>query len=313
MSGSASGKRFDEEVEASWQQFETALVQRLAGLGHESMVLDIGGRGSDEVEPYVQFIGSGAAGLRAEVSSNHYLGDSHRLGRRQHQALRALGWGAPGRREDNRNWHIDFDLDLVELAASTAVTTLRRVFGVISPAFLPGSRDDEVQAEPPAVDDEAEPFEIGFPTSPDDLQAMVAQVLRERGQDDGLEPDGDGDICVMTGAERGPSHLWVRASASRPALEFWGVVLAEVTDRRQALLEVNVLNRRTPFMRFSLRGEAVFYSSDLGAEPLVAAQFNGRVDYIVQTLTEVAADLAETVNGFPEKRRIPRRPTAESA
>src|SRR5690606_25310368 len=122
--------------------------------------------------------------------------------------------------------------DLVELAASTAVTTLRRVFGVISPAFLLDEDDDEAQQPPEAVETEVECFEIGFPGSPDELQAMVAAILRDRGQDDGLEPDSDGDLCVMTGAERGPSHLWVRPSGTHPAVEFWGAVLAEVTDRR---------------------------------------------------------------------------------
>lgn len=98
-----------------------------------------------------------------------------------------------------------------------------------------------------------------------------------------------------------------------PAVSFLGVVLGEVSNAPQALLEINVLNRREPFLSFSLQNDAIFFHSDLSAAPLAAHQFTARVDLVFGRLPDLAADLDQVVNGFPEKRPLPPRPHRESA
>ena len=293
---------FDEALEASWGRFEADLLRRLTSLGDGYLVISTGPRQDDGASPYVQFAGSPGE-LRGEVSSNRYLGSGSKLTRADHQALRALGWAAPGRGVATSNWRIDVDLDMARLLTGMAVATLRQVLGVISPDFL---LDDDHQSEVQA--EEAERFVIGNAESPEQLMEMVGQILVERGQDS-AEPDGDGDLLV-----EGPrGFCWVQARRDLPAVTFWGTVLSDVTNLQQALLEINVLNRRVPLVRFSLRGDAILFHSDLGAVPLVGDQFNARVDFLFARIPEIALDLDETVNGLKQARKIPPRPQRDSA
>lgn len=293
---------FDEALEASWGRFEAELLRRLMSLGDGFLIISTGPPLDDGASPYVQFASSPGE-VRGEVSSNRYLGSGSKLTRADHQALRALGWIAPGRGTANSNWHIDVDLDIAPLLTGMAVATLRQVLGVISPDFL--LRDDD---QPEVEAEEAERFVLGCAESPEQLMEMVSQILVERGQE-AAEPDGDGDLFV-----EGPrGFCWVQARRDLPAVTFWGTVLSDVTNLQQALLEINVLNRRVPFVRFSLSGDTILFHSDLGAVPLVADQFDARVDFLFARIPEIALDLDETVNGLKQARKIPPRPHRDSA
>lgn len=128
---------FDETLEAAWGRFEANLVARLESLGDAVFVLEVECEDPAGGAPYGQFAGSGDV-LRGKASSNRFLAPGNKLSRRDHQALRALGWAAPGRGVHTSNWRVELGVDLAELLAGMAVSTLRQVFGVISPEFMVG-------------------------------------------------------------------------------------------------------------------------------------------------------------------------------
>jgi hypothetical protein len=95
--------------------------------------------GSHTPPYYVQFACDGNEGFRAEAVSNQFLPDRWRLSEKAGQTLFGLGWSAPD--QDAQPPKVNYWRDwpgppaLPELAQS-AVSTLRRVYGVTSPSQL---------------------------------------------------------------------------------------------------------------------------------------------------------------------------------
>ncbi len=290
------GERFEVELESAWSRFEADLTALLRSLGQRRHRVEV-----DSVElaggRYVEFVGREGGPVVALVSGNTNLVSDHRLDKRQHAGLRALGWQRPSPRSNGDWWH-ESESGMEDYLASMAVTTLRRVLGVVSPEFL---------ATPPAAPDRSEPatddegFQMGFPTSAGEAAEMVVRILAEGGQEDVEGPDDDGDIAVMSG----DFFCYARPRSDMPVVTLWGVLLHRVTRRQQALAEVNVRNRREPMLRLSLDGGAIIWRCDVPADPLVAGQLRHRIAYVRHRIAEIGTDLDDTVLGVKDHKPRP--------
>ncbi len=127
---------------SEWAGFETRLADCLESMAEgEFVVIDAGAR-------YVQFAGAGDDGVRAEASSNVFLGSSDaRITERDGAAMAALGWHLPdhpapgpsvaGESAGSPNYYLDAGqpVDFGSLA-HMAVSTFRLVFEVEQVASL---------------------------------------------------------------------------------------------------------------------------------------------------------------------------------
>lgn len=94
--------------------------------------------------PYVQVMADGH-GLRAEVSSDHFLHPRYWLDERQARALAQAGWSAPDETCPN-HWR-EVRAGRTAEVARALVSVLRDVFGVVHPAFLVDALDVVVDDE----------------------------------------------------------------------------------------------------------------------------------------------------------------------
>ena len=108
--------RFDDEVLASWGQFEARVGEALAAIGDDSFSIDLEGE-TDETGafPYVQFIGYSDM-IRAEVAGNDVLDPAYRMDVDQENALVAMGWQRPSDVE-SPNWWFDVPRDQADVRA----------------------------------------------------------------------------------------------------------------------------------------------------------------------------------------------------
>jgi len=288
------GERFEVELESGWSRFEVELTALLRSLGVRRHRVEVdsaelaGGR-------YLEFVGSEGGPVVALVSGNTNLVSDYRHDKRRHAGLRALGWRRPSPRSNGDWWH-ESESGMEEHLASMAVTTIRRVFGVVAPEFLPGTPGEVVSDE-----EAGEPFRMAFPTCAQETAALVMRILCEAGQQEVVGPDEEGDIAVLLDGFR----CWAQVRVDMPVVTLWGVVLHDVGQRQRALVELNVRNRREPLLRFSLEGDLILWRSDVGADPLVASQFTQRIDYVNERLEEIQVDLRDTIFGIRDDKPRP--------
>lgn len=273
---------FDETVERAWQQFERDLDERLEALPADLVV--VGPVGLDESEQ---------PSLRVQVLDDlvhveavrNLLGDrDHLFSAEQQRALTALGWEAPDH-VDHPAWWIGGLLDDAESLCRVLADTWRSVFGVLHPGFLevvdPGAPPPET-----GVDDVAQP---------DSREALVelvaASLVPTYGPD--VKRDDDGDFPVFTGVV----PVWIRVLQDRPVLRFFSHVVCDVGNPAQARIEIEILNRQVPLLKFQLAGDTVLASYELPADPFVARQAIGVLEQVSDTLNELATDLADRVGG----------------
>ena len=106
--------RFDDEVQASWGQFEARVGQALAEIGDDSFSIDLEGETEETgAFPYVQFVGYDDM-VRAEVAGNDVLDPAYRMDVDQESALVAIGWQQPSDVE-SPNWWFDVTRDEVDV------------------------------------------------------------------------------------------------------------------------------------------------------------------------------------------------------
>jgi hypothetical protein len=293
---------FDEAVEAAWVRFEGVLGEALETLGDGSEVISAGADTEEGAAPYLQFAGSGEW-IRAEVSSNEFLDTIHEMDDAQHAALEALGWRAP-HAEHGPNWWFEIRRDEVAVAVSMAVGALRLVFGVVDPQFLAHDLVPRVrkqlppkprrsQAEPPSQE-----LVAGWPESPEELRELVDRALEARlvdqGRDVELDHDDDGDVLVV---EDGVD-LWVSVSDASAIVRIWGHVVVGVERREQAMIEVNILNRRLSWAKFYVIDDRILVETEVSGAPLVGSQLADRLDFMLHTVSQVRPDLAERTGGI---------------
>ncbi len=273
---------YDEDVAGSWREFEQDLGSRLRHLATDltlSCPDGLEGAGprvvlsrlGDLVVAEVRGPGAGpASGLPADVA----------------RALAALGWEAP---DDLAHpaWWCGGPVDDLAPWCAVLTDTFRMALGVVHPDFLEetaATGPDDVGWRGAGVAREA--------GSREELLDMVAEALAPSYGPE-VKRDDEGDFPVFTGVV----PIWIRVLDDRPALRFFSHVVCEVTDPVRARLEVEVLNRRTPMLKFQLAGDIVLASYELPADPFVAHQVLGVLESLSDSLNELSVDLADRVGG----------------
>ncbi|MDO8108334.1 hypothetical protein Q6348_14140 [Isoptericola sp. b441] len=153
----------------------------------------------------------------------------------------------------------------------------------------PGDRlCDEVPADvanPPSP--EPEPPLAIMPADRDALARLVHDVVREQ---TGTDPtiDDDGDIALTHLSQ----PVWVRARHDQPAVEIFARIAHDVYSRRQAAVEIGLLNRDRTWVRWVLRDRAVWQQLTLPGAPFAPAVLTAMLTVFMETMDETRDDLA---------------------
>lgn len=105
--------------------------------------------------------------------------------------------------------------------------------------------------------------------------------------------DGDGDFVINTVFR----PIYVRVRTDQPVVEFFTCVVSEVQSRRQAAVEISVLNQQHLFAKFVLIGRTVWMHQYIAAAPFVPAHLSGMFPLFEATLDEARDDLASRTSG----------------
>lgn len=284
-------RRWDDEIEAAWGKLRGRVADRLAALEEdESFLLEV----PDDEEltgatPYCQVL-AGAGVLRVEAVSNTYLDDSLQLDDAQEAGLEEIGFEAPSQMESENFW-ADLEQREADRAAWMMVGALRRVYGVLHPAFLSGEAED---ARSPA-DAERAPDErptTYFPQDAEDVRICISAALNDLlGHDP--EWDEDGDLPLHT--ERGV--LYVTPARRSPRVMLHAVLVVDLEDDELALVEANILNRREFGLTFLVEEGRLSLRRELSVSRFVPQEFAAEVERISDDLDRWIVDLLDRLGG----------------
>lgn len=323
---SHGGSPADETFLVAWDEFEGLLAGYLAGMvdpeGNDHLIVELLGDEQTGTAPYVQFAGFGGGRvLRAEATSNCYLGAAFRLDEADEDLLRDLGFridqageGGEGGEGPTGNWYVERDVAGAPDVARLAVLVLQEVFGVAHPHLLTyqawGPAADGVAAlgllpssEVPTdvVPPAAEARRIGRrprnkaayrPKSRERLLTLVGRVLAAK-YDGEPTPDQDGDFVV----EHMGQPVWVRVREDQPAVEIMARVTHDVRSRRGTAVEIGILNRDNLWVKWELRERAVWQTLVIPGFPFAPDHLDGMLDVFLGAMTATRDDLALRVGG----------------
>jgi hypothetical protein len=281
--------RFEDAVTASWAQFEGRLGAAIAGLEDDWIEIGVQGRGDPDEEPSVDI---GASPTEIYAFLYDFPG-------RAAEALRALGWEPQVRTEDPIvDWEAKLPRSHQDVLVSMVTGALRSAYGVLDPSFLVSDLSgEEPQAEAEEDPGSEPPVElveppISTPASPEELQSLVDQTLSAHLELE-VQHDADGDVPITNGIV----PVWVQVSPSSPRVRVFSHVVVDVRRKRQALIEMDVLNRRSVGISFYLEEDRIVAESYVSATPFVAQHLVETVDDMLAKLDDLAGDLAERVTG----------------
>jgi type III secretion system-like peptide-binding chaperone len=300
------------DVERAWGRFRGRLADWIATVADDDcrlIELEVG-TDADELggaAPYVQLMGWGGDVVRAEVASNAHLDERFRLGDEAQERLVGLGWLRPtcepgGEAEaGSADFHTDLEAREADRLAVMCVRALREVFGCPHPAFLGADGlevDPDLERAPEArlwgpsrPDEEPEPL-AELAESHEQLRILVDRALGVA-LEAPLRYDDDGSVVVVVGE----SAIFVRVETERPGIEFYAELVVDVTERDRAAGQVRSLNRHHPFARFTLEDDAIVMSYRICAVPFAATQLRVILGVLMDSLDDVARDVARLVGG----------------
>ncbi|GGD28531.1 T3SS (YopN, CesT) and YbjN peptide-binding chaperone 1 [Nocardioides daphniae] len=303
------------EVEALWAGFERALSEQLARMVDpdeaDLLILEVPGFDDDVpgTAPYVQFaVGDAGEALHTEVSGNAYLERPFMLDDASCARMRAAGWS--GADADEKNWFRDDPVPQAAAVSRSVVEALRAQFGVAHPELLtyrawgpaaesaarlglcastsvPIDTVDQRGASAEAFPDAA----VHEPESRDDLLALVGAVLRHKFETVTIDDDGD-FVVVHLG-----QPVFVSALADQPAVQIFTRVVHGVRSRRGAAVEIGLLNRDHPWVKWSLRDRSVWQSVMVPAMPFADFHLELMLDIFWAAMSETRDDLALRTGG----------------
>ncbi len=293
----------DRATAVAWREFQARLADRLAAMEEDDVVVVEAITGHEPeagAAPYVQFCAYGPGMLRGEVAGNHVLDEPWQLDAQGVRTLGEIGYAAPTYAPDEEpdhgslNHYVDVEQAEADRLAVMATRALRDVFGVPHPALLTGDVDaqDGDVTEGSAHERSDEPV-AAFPHGGrEELAAMVDRALTPYFGDEPRH-DSDGDIPVVAGL----SLFFVRVPEGVPVVELFGCVVTDVTDRKAARREVEILNRDVRFAKFRLSGDSIMVDLQLPAWPFVPEHLRAMVAMLTEMIGGIEDDLAERVGG----------------
>lgn len=265
----------------------------------------------DGCPPYAQFAAFGdGTMLRAEISGNAYLLPQYRLDEAGCDYLLAGGW--EGNEGDEKNWFIQVPVSEVAAVADRVVSTFRFHFGIAHPQLLTycgwgpaasaapalglcATADvpvEEPQAPQETLSRRAGPrprkaMQAVTPADRDELVDLVRQTLAHK-YDDEPEVDDDGDFVL--------EHLgqlsWIRVRHDTPTVEIMARVAHDVRSRRATAVEVGLLNRDHPWVRWVLRDRTIWQTVVVPGLPIVPQHLDDLLDVFFAAMTSTRDDLA---------------------
>jgi hypothetical protein len=291
----------DHELDKAWNDLAHGLTAQLPRMRDESdhLIVELPEGDDDGTRPYAQFAGFGPGMVRAELSGNAYLAPAYVLTDEWCESLRTMGWS--GNEEDEPNWYVERPVEDARNIAALVVASLRQAFGVAHPQFLTyraWGRNADGAAELGLSASEDVPVEQPFepmvlqPEDRDDLLAMIRMTLHAK-YDEEPTVDDDGDV-VLTHLDQ---PVWLRARDDMPAVEIFARVVHGVHSRRATAVDIGLLNRDNPLVKWSMRERTVWQHIVIPALPFAPGHLDAMVDVFLATMTATRDDLALRVGG----------------
>lgn len=314
MTGFENNGGLDEQSGEAWEQFADALAGYLGTMTMEDDHLIVetpDGDAEDGVTPYAQFCVGGEGWIRAEVSGNAVLAEPFRLTGDQVSVLvEDMGWQPP---EEGAcpNFSLNESVENAEGIAIRVREVLEDFFGIPHPTLMsahawgpassgvavlgiPASGDVVADIVDTDSDDEPPPLESGV-TVPRDREHLLELVRRFLTDFLGEAPaqDDDGDFVIP----HADAPVFVRARTDQPMVDVFTRLVHDVRGRRQAAVEVTVLNSNHLMSRFILLDQAIYQVMNLPAMPFVPAHLRMALPGYLALVDEVRGDLALRTSG----------------
>jgi hypothetical protein len=256
----------------AWESFGERLQKVLRKLkeDHALIVLEKG------TNRFVQFMGQGTHGMRAETVSNAYLSGRDKFSAAQIKSLTALGWAKPTgmpdeatpekQPEGSPNFMRQFPKPVdAKAVAALAVATLADVMRVPHPGFLCyDGRNVDTGGSLTWNDLELKRVEPQNTLA--EAARQLLQTLRAETGNEALDFDEDGDI----GLRYGSVMVFVKVSGDTPSVRIHAPVLLEVRKSPELLERLNELNSRVVRPAFFHATECVVAVADFPAAPFEA-------------------------------------------
>ena len=320
-----TGRDFGESSVVTWGRFERRLAAYLSTMVDpdqgDHLVLEIpGDSGSTGCAPYMQFAAFGDGEMiRAELSSNRFLAPGHHLSSQQVRELEKLGWC--GADEEHPNRYLDRGVTDAALIAATTVVVLRDHFHLPYPELLsvqawgpaateiatlglPDTADVPADIVDAATDtgdgrtdaDNAPPgpqlLEVLYTDDHVQLWGCVRDALRERC---GVEPTIDEDEDFVLFHLNQP--VWIRVGKDDPVVVIIARVVQSVRSRRQAAVELGILNRDHLWAKWTLRERSVWQTLLISGQPFAPEHLSDALDAFFAAMTATRDDLALRTGG----------------
>ena len=272
-------------LSAEWPRFVDKLAVALEKLEVDQFLL-LSVKDSDH---YVQFAASGAAGMRAETTSNWFLKKPGQLNEQQISALTNVGWHAPTRDpahptpeddpDGSPNFYIDCPAPLsfidcpaplsFETVAGLAAYTFAEVLRVPHPGFLEYKAFDKggnalVLAELGLPREGESP---SFEPAADLMHRLLVMIGEMTGIAD-LDFDEVGDITIQYGSVT----VSVGLVDDPLRVRIYGQLLADVEETPKLLARINEINSGKNNLHFFVLDGAVLAISEVPADPIVSSQ-----------------------------------------
>jgi hypothetical protein len=304
-----------------WAGFGTALssvLRRLVDNG--TLILSVRGTGAtrddaDQASSYfVQFAGQDGALLRAEAVSNSFLTDEERLSPEAQTQLVQLGWQPPthlpgGEDTDptgSPNYYREFEQPIpFDKVARMSTATLEQIFNAPSPIYIQYTAFDEggpielpeLALEPAPTDGNSAAVDpeslLPTPANPEELKQAVARAVVALIGGNEIVYDEDGDIPIRFGT----AQVYVRSLRTAPAVQVFGILVANVRPSTALLEVVNDLNRQFPYATIFWDGNALIIGRVVPGSPFVAAHLMEAISMIGRASDEVDEDLQKRFGG----------------
>ena len=306
MSGSDSG-------ESRWATFTVALADYLGSMvdpdDEDHLLIELPWTEGEGCAPYAQFATfDGGAMLRAELSGDHYLAPAFQLDAARRRALRGRGWR--GGNAEEPNWFREAPVADARRLAGSVVKALREQLRVPDPELL------TYQAWGPAADGAAtlglastEDMPVDGPLTIPDLEPPTRDIATYPQSADELREEVRAELCSWLQSEpvldedqdfvlqHHGQAFWVRVRLDMPAVEVMARVVHGVHSRRSTAIEIGLLNRDQPWVRWTMRDRSVWQTSMVPAWPFAAMHLRIALNDFVEQLSRTRDDLALRTGG----------------
>ena len=284
----------EKPMSRDWTPFSQNLALVLGRL-EEDQFLIISAKSNNR---FLQFSCQGAWGMRAEVTSNHFLKDESRLTCHQMAWLRSHGWSAPtgtpkestpdNDPDGSPNFYIDFPESVPESEiAHIAIDTLANGLAIPYPGALAYESFD--------ANGEVLVFkELGLkPIIRQEIRLMdkVLAVFRSVTGITDLELDEDGDVSVRYGS------ILVSALQLDNRVRLFSALMTDVSETPTLLRKLNQINDGAHRIRCFFHSETVYASLDVPASPFMPEHLTAGIGEFTEVVEGLAIVLRAEFSG----------------